>query len=133
MTLWKEARNVCFASAAALLALPCAAHHSAAIFDAARSVTVHGTVKLFQWTNPHCWIQVLDAAPSRGPGVEWGIEMGSPSQLFRSGWRPGTLKPGDRVTIIIHPAKNGTENGLFASVVRVNGAAFASRAVETRP
>jgi Family of unknown function (DUF6152) len=133
MTLWSKVRAVCFASIIALLALPCVAHHSAAIFDASRSVTVHGTVKLFQWTNPHCWIQVLGAAPSGSSAAQWGIEMGSPSQLFRSGWRPGTLKPGDRVTIVVHPAKNGTKNGLFASAVRLNGAAFEARIAETRP
>ncbi|MGH8148725.1 MAG: DUF6152 family protein [Steroidobacteraceae bacterium] len=120
-------------SAATLLALPCAAHHSAAIFDASRSVTMRGTVKLFQWTNPHCWIQVLSAEPSGDPAVEWGIEMGSPSQLFRSGWRPGTLAPGDRVTIVFHPAKDGTKNGLFASAVRLNGAAFGPRLAGSRP
>jgi hypothetical protein len=112
--------------ATALFALPCAAHHSAALFDAQRSLTLQGTVKLFQWTNPHCWIQVLVPAPT--PGTEWSIEMGSPSQLYRKGWRPGTLKPGDKVTIVMHPTKDATKGGEFVSGVGPGGKPFGSAA-----
>lgn len=117
-----------------LLALPCSAHHSAAIFDMKSSIALHGTVRLFQWTNPHCWIQLLVPAQRlRGQGVggvtaEWSLEMGSPSQLYRNGWRPGTLRPGDEVTILIHPAKDGTSAGEFISGSEPDGAPIRSRA-----
>jgi Family of unknown function (DUF6152) len=89
------------------------AHHSGAMFDGARSITLSGTVKAFQWTNPHCWIQLLVPAPD---GVtEWSIEMGSPTQLYRSGWRPRTLAPGQKVTILIHPTRDGSRGGQFVS------------------
>ncbi len=115
-------RGLASAVAVSIFALPCAAHHSAAIFDAKRPLTLHGTVRLFQWTNPHCWIQVMVPAPSAA--TEWSVEMGSPSQLYRKGWRPRTLKPGDRVTIVIYPTKDGTKGGEFISGTGPNGEPF---------
>ena len=115
-------RRVIGWTAGAILATPCVAHHSAAIFDATKSVTLVGTVKLFQWTNPHCWIQIL--VPSQGTATEWSVEMGSPSQLYRKGWRPGTLKPGDKVTIVIHPIKDGSNGGSFVSGMGATGRPF---------
>ena len=117
------------AVSAALFALPCAAHHSSAIFDAKRSITLHGTVKLFQWTNPHCFIQVL--VPAHSAPAEWSVEMGSPSQLYRNGWRPGTLQPGEKVTIVIHPTKDGRKGGEFVSGTGPSGAPF--KAASPRP
>jgi hypothetical protein len=101
---------------------PAIAHHSAAIFDATRSLTLVGTVKMFQWTNPHCWIQIL--VPSQGTTTEWSVEMGSPSQLYRKGWRPATLKPGDKVTVVIHPIKDGSNGGSFVSGITATGQPF---------
>src|SRR5258706_9763590 len=77
---------------ACALMWPAMAHHSGAMFDDKVSVTLAGTVRQFQWTNPHCWIQVLVDEKS-GP-AEWRVEMGSPSQLFRGGWgtTPGNLR-----------------------------------------
>jgi hypothetical protein len=98
---------------ALLFALPVAAHHSGAMFDDAKSMTLTGTVKAFQWTNPHCWIQV--AVPGETGTVEWSVEMGAPIELFRGGWKPGTLKAGDRITVTIHPMRNGVPGGLYVS------------------
>ena len=105
--------------AAALLALQAFAHHSAAMFDDDKSVTLTGTVRAFQWTNPHCFIQVLVPTPS-GP-VEWSVEMSSPSMLFRTGWKPGTLKAGDKITVVIHPVRDGTPGGRFVSATNADG------------
>jgi len=107
-----------------LLSLPCAAHHSSAMFDVKGLLKLEGTVKLFQWTNPHCWIQVL--VPASTGVTEWSVEMGAPSQLYRNGWRPGTLMPGDRVTLVIHAMKNGTKGGQFVSGTGPSGAPFKS-------
>ena len=73
---------------ALLFTLQSLAHHSGAMFDDKKSTTLAGTVKDYQWTNPHCWIQVL-VPGAQGP-IEWSIEMGSPAQLFRGGWKRGT-------------------------------------------
>ena len=102
-----------------LLASPALAHHSGAIFDDEKSTTIAGTVKSFQWTNPHCWIQVL--VPGEAGPVEWSVEMGSPSQLYRGGLRPGSLKPGDKITVVVHPMRDGTNGGLFVSAVGPDG------------
>jgi hypothetical protein len=108
------------ATAAALLAAtPGAAHHSAAMFDKGRTVTLVGKVRQFQWTNPHSWIQiVVDGAD----GAEWSIELGAPVELFRLGWRPATLKPGDRITVTANPMRDGSHGALFVSAVRDGGA-----------
>jgi hypothetical protein len=95
------------------------AHHSNAMFDKAvvREVTV--TVKEFQWTNPHIWIQVL-LENEDGEEEEWSIEGGGPNTLFRKGWRPNTFKPGDVVEMKFNPMHDGSNAGLFI------GARFAS-------
>jgi Family of unknown function (DUF6152) len=109
-------------AAAAILAVtgPAFAHHSSAMFDQQQSVTLSGTVKQFQWSNPHCWIQIVIAGKT---GVEeWSVEMGSPSQLYRGGWRPTTLRTGELVVLIVHPMRDGTKGGLFTSATRADGA-----------
>ena len=102
--------------------LPIAAHHSGAMFDDKASITLSGTVKEFQWTNPHCWIQVL-VPDSQGGGAnaEWSVEMGAPFELFRSGLRPRTLKAGDKITVVLHPMRDGTRAGLFVSATGPDG------------
>jgi len=102
---------------AVLLALavatgPAAAHHSATMFDRDHARVVEGTVKEFQWTNPHAWLQ-LDAAGEQGKPVEWSIEMGGINSLARSGYRPGTFKPGDKVTVFLAPHIDGVPAGLY--------------------
>jgi len=109
--------------AALLVALQATAHHSGAMFDDRKSLTLIGTVKTFQWTNPHCWIQVLAPGP-QGP-VEWSVEMGSPSQLIRGGWKPRSLKVGESIRITIHPMRDGSNGGLYMSAARANGTPIA--------
>jgi hypothetical protein len=112
-------REVLTGIPALLIALNAVAHHSGAMFDDKKSTTIEGTVKAFQWTNPHCWIQVL--VPGQQAPTEWSVEMGSPSQLFRGGWKPGTLKVGDKIRVVIRPTRDGTNGGLFVSVTREDG------------
>ncbi len=90
------------------------AHHSFAMFDLSKTVTVHGAVKDFRWTNPHVFIQLL-VKSERGVDEEWSIEMTSPEHLARAGWRPGTLKPGDELTLDIHPMREGIKGGQYLS------------------
>ena len=102
-----------------LTSMDTGAHHSAAMFDDQKSVTLSGTVKLFQWTNPHCWIQILVSGP--GEPTEWSVEMGSPGQLYNKGWKPGTLKAGDKIVVVIHPLRDGTDGGVFVSATDAAG------------
>jgi hypothetical protein len=106
---------------AAFLAIrPLAAHHSAAMFDAAREITLTGTVKDFQWMSPHCWIQLLVADPDHpnSAPVEWGIEMDNPLGLSRHGWKPSSLKAGDRIVVVAHPLFDGTNGAKVVTVTK---------------
>lgn len=91
------------------------AHHSFAMFDLGKDVTVDAIVKEVQFTNPHVWLQIL-VKDDKGTQTEWSIESGAPGMMMRNGWKPSTLKPGDKVTLTMHPLRNGNPGG---SLVRV--------------
>jgi Family of unknown function (DUF6152) len=97
-----------------LTASPAPAHHSFAMFDQSKAVTLQGTVKDFRWSNPHVFIQLLVKADS-GNEEEWSIEMTSPEHLARVGWKPGAVKPGDKVSLVIHPMRDGSTGGQYIS------------------
>jgi Family of unknown function (DUF6152) len=115
------------ASLSALHAGGALAHHSTAMFDQAKTIKLVGTVKQFQWTNPHSWIQ-LDVANAQGVVEEWSIEGNSPNQLIRLGWRPATLKPGDVVTVMVKPMKDGAKGGMFVEITLADGKVLAQYA-----
>jgi hypothetical protein len=108
--------------AVAMFAVPAIAHHSFAMFDATASKDLDGTVKEFQWTNPHAWIMMTVA------DQEWAIEMGGPAGLARQGWRPKTLTPGMPVKVTIHPLRDGTNGGQFMSATLPDGTKFGAGA-----
>jgi Family of unknown function (DUF6152) len=97
------------------------AHHSMAMFDNTKEVTLDGTVKSFRWTSPHSFIE-LTVLYKTGP-VDWTIEMGGGgvNTLRRAGWTPETLKFGDKVTIVVHPLRNGRAGGNFRSLTFPDG------------
>ena len=101
------------------LAGPALAHHAFAMFDTNREVMLEGTVKEFQWTNPHTWVQLLVKDPS-GKEVEWSIEGSSPNNLARFGWTRNSLRSGDRVQAVVHPLKDGSIGGSLVKIT-VNG------------
>lgn len=105
---------------AAWFSLPAPAHHSFAMFDRDQEVTLVGTVREFQWTNPHSWIE-MDVPDEGGVLQHWSVEMNSPNNLGRQGWRSSTLKPGDKVTVIINPLRDGKKGGLFVAVTLPSG------------
>jgi Family of unknown function (DUF6152) len=110
------------------------AHHSRAMFDQTKQVKLVGTVKDFQWTNPHCWIDVLVPDPSN-PGtdpVAWGVEMGAPVELMRKGWKPGSLHPGDKVTLLINPLRDGQHGGLELETIGPDGKIIGHPAVKIK-
>ena len=86
-------------------------HHSAAMFDNTKVIEISGTIKEFQWTNPHVWIQV--SVSSSSGQQEWSIEGGGPNTLSRQGWRPTSFKAGETVSFRINPMRDGTHAGLF--------------------
>ena len=106
--------------AMAMSAIPAFAHHSFAMFDAEKKVTLEGTVKEFQWTNPHSWI-LMTVANAQGQPEQWAIEMGGPSGLARQGWVPKTLTPGMKVKTVIHPLRDGTAGGQFMAITLPDG------------
>ena len=104
----------------ALAAAPSAsAHHSPVMFDQSKTIELTGTVRQFQWTNPHCYIQLLVDADGRQ--TEWSLEMGAPVYLFNRGWRPSTLKAGDRIKVTANPLRSGANGGLVLSAERPDG------------
>lgn len=114
---------------AALLVLPGAAalgHHSAAMFDDSQRVTLVGTVREFQWSNPHCYVQLV-VKPAKGPEQEWSLEMGAPTYLYNLGWRPSTLKPGETVTVKIAPLRKGRPGGLLLELTKADGRHFGGK------
>jgi len=96
------------------------AHHSFAMFDQSKQLTLKGTVKEFQWTNPHAFIHI-DVPNGNGGMDTWQVELNSPNNLKRQGWRSTSLKAGQEVTLILNPLKDGTKGGLFVAVTLADG------------
>ncbi len=99
---------------------PAAAHHSFAMFDAAQTLSTAATVKEFQWGSPHTWIELIVLAPDKSE-KPLSLELTTISGLKRNGWKPTTLKPGDKVTVSYHPMRDGTPAGQLIEVVTDDG------------
>jgi len=103
------------------LAAPALAHHSFAMFDAAKTITVTGTVKELEWTNPHSWLRVIVMDQATGRPMQWAFELGPPARQIQRGWKPDSLKPGDTVTLDMHPLRDGSRGGQLLSAVLPDG------------
>ena len=113
------------------------AHHSTAEFDYTKQITINGTVKEVQWTNPHSYIQLLVDGPGEQK-VQWSVEIGSPSLNINLGWRKNSVKRGDEVTMLLSPARNGKPYGTlrvltFADGSQLEGVAARVRALPPPP
>ena len=107
--------------AALLVGTMAAAHHSfAAIFDAAKPVTVTGTVTKLEWMNPHTWIY-LDVKGADGKTEAWAFELGSPNRLMRYGWNQNSLPNGQTVTITGSRARDGSLKAAVDTVTLPDG------------
>ena len=116
-----QVRVFCVALLTLLLeGVAASAHHSPAMFDMARQIELKGAVREFQWTNPHSYIQLV-VKDEKGKEVEWSLEMGAPTYLYNSGWRPSTVKAGQALTVTIFPLKSGAHGGLVLNVVTPDG------------
>ena len=96
------------------------AHHSFARFDDAKTYVLDGTLKAFEWTNPHTWI-ILTYVEQDGSTVEWRLEGPSPSILRKVGWKPTSLRIGDKLAVTMHPARAGSHEGAFMAVKLPDG------------
>jgi hypothetical protein len=102
------------------------AHHSFAMFDRDKQLALTGVVTDFQWTNPHSWIEI-DVPNAAGASDKWGVELNSPNNLARQGWRSTALKPGDKVTVVLNPLRSGEHGGLFLQVTLPDGKVLGDR------
>jgi hypothetical protein len=102
------------------------AHHSPAVFDHAKKITITGVVTEFMWSSPHSWIH-LDVTDEQGHVANWGVEMDPATMLARNGWRSNTIKPGDKVSISIHPLRNDEKGGQYISIMLPDGSTIGSR------
>jgi hypothetical protein len=103
-----------------LVAAPVFAHHSAVMFDDQKEITVTGTVKEFQYTNPHSWL-LVDVKNPDGTVTTWGFEAEGPSTLTRAGIRKSDLMPGTELTISGHPMRDGRPAASWTKATRADG------------
>ena len=110
-----------FLLSSVLLSLDLYAHHSPSMFDFSKQFTLTGTVRLFQWSNPHSYIQLL-VTDEDGEEQEWSLEMGANVYLYNLGWRPSTVQPGDTLTVTVVPLSSGKQGaGLAMQVTTAEG------------
>jgi hypothetical protein len=104
----------------ALLATSALAHHSGAMFDSGRQQTLVGTITEFNWTNPHSSFKV-SVKNAGGAEDVWAIEMNSPQNLIRGGWKRTTIKAGDKVSVVVNPLRDGKPGGSYVSITLPDG------------
>ena len=102
------------------LAGPAAAHHSFAMFDYNKESTITGEVKELQWINPHIHL-IVNVTDASGKVAAWDVEGGTPANLRRTGWSREVVKPGDKISVVIHPLKNGTTGGMLVKANKGDG------------
>jgi len=110
----------------ATIAIACSAtaalaHHSFSMFDRDKTLTMTGLVKELEWTNPHAWLHMMVEDQKTGKPVLWSFEMGGVGQISGQGWKPDSVKPGDKVSVQMHPLKDGSHGGQYMSVTLADG------------
>ena len=110
----------------AVLTIPLLAHHSGAMFEKEKTITVEGVVKQFQFTNPHSWL-LVDVKNKDGSVTTWGFEAEGPSTLQRAGIRPSDFAAGTKLKITGHPMKDGSPAAAWVEATRADGKHFDPR------
>jgi hypothetical protein len=105
---------------ALLTCVPVRAHHSGSTLFDETTATLKGVVKDWLWSNPHCLL-TLDVTGADGKAAQWVIELQAPNSIYPGGYRRTTFKPGDAVTLVVHPVKNGRPYGRIVSSVLADG------------
>lgn len=122
----------------ALLALgvlsggPALAHHSFAPYESTLQIKLSGVVTEFKWVNPHVYIEIDAADEKTSEKRHWLIEGASTSILNRAGWKFNMIKPGDRITVIVSPLRNGEPAALLKQITLADGRKFSNGAVAGR-
>src|SRR5262245_6956913 len=125
MTRTKLAALFCI-GAMAISAAPVLAHHSGAMFEKEKTITVEGVVKEFQYTNPHSWL-LVNVKNKDGSITTWGFEAEGPSTLQRAGIRPSDFKAGTKLKVTVRPMKDGTPAAVLMEIIREDGKRFDPR------
>jgi Family of unknown function (DUF6152) len=110
-------------TALAIIVMPAQAHHSGAMFEKEKTITVEGVVKEFQYTNPHSWL-LVDVKNKNGSVTTWGFEAEGPSTLQRAGIRPSDFAAGTKLKITGHPMKDGSPAAAWVEAIRADGKRF---------
>ena len=110
---------------------PASAHHSSAMYNRDNQVELAGTIKEFQYTNPHSWLMVTVVGKD-GNAVEWGFEAEGPSSLLRAGIKISSLKPGEQVVVKGHPMRDGRPAAGLVSVAKADGSVLSPDAARRR-
>jgi hypothetical protein len=108
------------------------AHHSVAAFDREKPATLSGTVRQFKYTNPHTWIYLM-VPDGNGGERQWDLEGGSVNMVVRQGWTKNTVKPGQKVKLLIAPRKDGADGGEWLRLLEIDGKQFVSPASAAAP
>jgi hypothetical protein len=109
-----------FAALVVAFSAPAFVHHSGAMFDAEKVITINGTVTEFSWTNPHASFRV-DVPNASGKLESWAIEMNSPNNLVHEGWKRSSIKPGDKVSVQVNPLRDGRPGGRYIGITLADG------------
>lgn len=113
------------ASAAAVIAVPALAHHSFAMYDLKKQTTLTGVIKEWHWSNPHTFIDLT--VVEGGKPVVYGLEGQQVRLMTKAGFRRDSLKPGDKVSILINPMRDGSKGGHFLKVTKADGTVIGGR------
>src|SRR5687768_7293660 len=116
----RSAIGACFAAVLMMFSTPAYVHHSGAMFDRNKEITITGLVSEFNWTNPHSSFKV-DVPDASGKPVVWAIEMNGPNNIMRLGWKRTTIKKGDKVSVRINPLRDGQPGGWYVSIKLPDG------------
>lgn len=116
----KQIQRIALTAALLAVSAPAFVHHSGAMFDPAKEQTLVGTITEFNWTNPHSSFKV-SVPGTDGKEDVWAVEMNGPNNLVHAGWKRTTIKAGDKVTVVVHPLRDGKPGGSFVSIVLPDG------------
>ena len=109
--------------ALAVVSAPATGHHSLAMYDTSSEVTMEGVVEEFEWRNPHSWLHIK-VKDENGTERMWTLESNSTGQLTQIGWSPDVAKPGDAVTVVLNPLRDGTRGGRLEEIQHPDGRVF---------
>jgi hypothetical protein len=124
-------RLFAFVSCACLCAFPVSAHHSLAAYNLSTSKTVEGTVKTFEYTNPHAKLTLM-VTGADGHTLAWDFEGGSVGRLSSGGMKKDTIAPGDKIKVAYNPRRDNGVGGFFIGVTTANGTTYSVDRVQPR-